>query len=82
MNLLTMPTNEDLARERIEMAWREYNLCGGCGQPMSIEAHGNGLWIECASLRSLRGVRLRLSARFHDRHPIELPDRGMFLAAA
>ena len=82
MNPLTMPNDEDRARERIEMAWREYNLCSGCGQPMTIEVHGNCLWIECGSLRSLRGIRLRLAARFHDRHAIELPDHGRVLAAA
>lgn len=82
MNALTLSTDEDLARERIEMAWRDYNLCSGCGQPMTIEVHGNSLWIECASLRSLRGIRLRLAARFHDRHAIELPDHGMVLTAA
>jgi hypothetical protein len=82
MNLLMMPTNEDLARERIEMAWREYDVCHACGQPMTIEAVGSSLWIECASLRSLQGVRRRLSTRFHDRHRIELPDDEMIPAAA
>jgi len=82
MNLLMMPTNEDLARERIEMAWREYDVCHACGQPMTIEVVGSSLWIECASLRSLQGVRRRLSTRFHDRHQIELPDDEMILAAA
>ena len=76
MNLLTMPTSEDLARERIEMAWREYDFCRACGQPMTIEVHGGSLWIECASLRSLSGTRM------HDRHEIDLPDDGMVQAAA
>jgi hypothetical protein len=82
MNPLTRPTGEDLARERIEMAWRDYPFCRGCGQPMTIEAHGSRLWIECASLRSLRGIRLRLTAGLHERHAIELPDDGMIPAAA
>jgi hypothetical protein len=82
MNLLMMPTNEDLARERIEMAWREYDVCHACGQPMTIEVVGSSLWIECASLRSLQGVRRRLSTRFHDRHQIELPDDEMIPTAA
>jgi hypothetical protein len=82
MNLLTMPTTEDLARERIEMAWREYDFCRACGQPMTIEVHGGSLWIECASLRSLSGICLRLGTRMHDRHEIDLPDDGMVQAAA
>ena len=82
MNLLTMPTNEDLARERIEMAWREYDLCHACGQPMTIEVVGSSLWIECASLRLLQGVRRRLSTLLHDHHQIELPDDEMIPAAA
>ena len=61
MNPLTMPTAEDFARERIEMAWREGDFCRTCGQPMTIEVHRGSLWIECASLRSRRGIRLRLA---------------------
>jgi hypothetical protein len=49
---------------------------------MAIEVHGGSLWIECASLRSLRGIRLRLGTRLHDRHEIDLPDEGMVQAAA
>jgi hypothetical protein len=64
------------------MAWREHDFCRACGQPMTIEVHDSSLWIECASLRSLRGIRLRLSTRLHDRHPIELPDDRMIPAAA
>jgi hypothetical protein len=82
MKLLTTPTTEDLARERIEMAWRAYDFCHSCGQPMTIEVHGAGLWIECASLRSLRGIRLRFGTRIHERHAIDLPDDGMDEAAA
>jgi hypothetical protein len=82
MNPLTMPTNEDLARERIETAWRDYPYCRRCGEPMTIEVRDDGLWIECGSLPPLRGIRFRLGARFHDRHAIELPDDRMMLAAA
>jgi hypothetical protein len=82
MNLLTTPTAEDLARERIEMAWREHDFCRTCGQAMTIEIHGSSLWIECASLRPLRGFRLGLATRSHDRYPIDLPDDGMVPAAA
>ena len=82
MNPLTMPTAEDFARERIEMAWREGDFCRTCGQPMTIEVHRGSLWIECASLRSRRGIRLRLATRLHDGHEIDLPDDGMVQAAA
>ncbi len=82
MNLLTMPTSEDLAREQIELAWRAYDFCRTCGQPMAIEVHGAGLWVECASLRSLRGIRLRVGTHIHERHPIDLPDDVMLGAAA
>jgi hypothetical protein len=82
MNVLSMPTAEDLARERIEMAWRDHDVCHACGQAMTIEVHGGNLWIECGSLRPLRGFRLRLASRTHDRHAIDLPDDGMVQAAA
>lgn len=73
MDTFTMPTDLDLARERIEMAWRDYRFCRDCGQPMVIETHDAALWIECASLRSRRGLRLLLAAGLHERHAIDLP---------
>ena len=82
MNTFTLSTDEDLARERIEMASHDHPFCRACGQPMTIEVHGGSLWIECASLRSLSGIRLRLGTRMHDRHEIDLPDDGMVQAAA
>jgi hypothetical protein len=70
MNTFTMSTDEDLARERIEMASHDHPFCRACGQPMTIEVHGRELWLECSSLRPLRGLRLRLASNFHDRHSI------------
>jgi len=70
MNTHTTPTDEDLARERIEMASHDHPFCQSCGKPMTIEVHGSSLWIECASLRPLRGIRLRLASRLHERNEI------------
>jgi hypothetical protein len=39
MNTHTTPTDEDLARERIEMASHDHPFCQACGQPMTIEVH-------------------------------------------
>jgi hypothetical protein len=79
MNTHTTPTDEDLARERIEMASHDHPFCQACGQPMTIEVHGSSLWIECASLRPLRGIRLGLASRLHER--IELGSRWLPLLA-
>jgi hypothetical protein len=75
-------TAHDIARDRIETAWRAYPFCSECGQPMTIESHDGGLWIECTSLRTLTGFRRRLWAGFHERHPLEVsPEPPVDLAA-
>ena len=70
----------DIARERIDAANREYAFCETCGAPMVIAVHRDGMWIECRSLATRRGV-LRLFARgMHERHPIDLPEQVLVAA--
>jgi hypothetical protein len=79
MNAFTVLTDEDLDRERIEMASHEHPFCAACGQPMTIAVHGRELWSECRSLRPLSGLRLRLASSLHDRQAIggeSLPARS------
>lgn len=79
MNEQTMTTEGDLARERIEGAMQDLMFCAGCGGSMRVDVRGPELWIECESLRSKGGLRLAISAGFHDRRRIDLSD---VLAAA
>ena len=79
MNELPMTTTEDLARERIEAALHDLTYCAGCGGWMRVDVRGAELWVECESLRSKSGLRLAISAGFHDRRRVELPEA--FLAA-
>ena len=81
MNDLTTRSEADRAREVIESAYRDHDVCEVCGQPMGIAEHGSQLWIECASLRSRHGLRLRLAEGFHERHAIDLPVGDLVLAA-
>jgi hypothetical protein len=81
MNDLTTRSEADRAREMIESAYRDHDLCAACGQPMGIVEHGSRLWIECVSLRSLHGLRLMLAEGFHERHAIDLPVGDMAAAA-
>lgn len=81
MNTLMTRTEADRAREIIESALREHHACGDCGQPMGIVEHGDGLWIECASLRTRRGFWRTLAEAFHERHPLDLPVGDLGLAA-
>lgn len=80
MNGLPMTTAEDLARERIEATLRDLTYCAGCGGWMMIDVRGAEIWVECARLRPRRGLWLAISAGFHDRRRIELPE-GVLAAA-
>lgn len=80
MNELRTPNAEDRARERIEAAMRDLMFCSQCGQSMRAVVRGAEMWVECESLGSKSGLRLAISAGFHDRHVVELP--GGVLAAA
>ena len=73
MNSTITRTSDDVARDRIETAWRDYPLCSDCGRPMTIEAHDGSLWVECTSLRELTGIRRLLTAGFHQRPDLEIP---------
>jgi len=79
MNELPM-TTEDLARERIEAAMHDLTYCAGCGGWMMVDVRGAELWVECESLRSKSGLRLAISAGFHDRCRVDLPE-GVLAAA-
>ncbi len=81
MCTLMTRTEADRAREIIESALREHQVCGDCGQPMGIVEHGDELWIECASLRTRRGFWHAFSEAFHERHPLDLPVGEVSLAA-
>ena len=81
MNTITMRTDQDIARERIETAWQRYPTCTACGSPMRMELRGDTLWIECATFRGLTGLRHTLATGFHDRHRVEI-DSGTLLAPA
>jgi hypothetical protein len=74
MNGLPTTTTEDLARERIEAALHELTYCAGCGGWMRVDVRGAELWVECESLRSKSGLRLAISAGFHDRRRVALPE--------
>ena len=80
MNELPMTTTEDLARERIEAALHDLTNCTGCGGWMRVDVHGAEMWVECESLRSKSGLRLAISAGFHDRRRVVLPE-GVLAAA-
>ena len=80
MNVLPMTTAQELARERIEAALHDLTYCAQCGGWMRVDVRGQELWVECESLRSKSGLRLAISAGFHDRRRVELP--GGVLAAA
>jgi hypothetical protein len=80
MNGLHKPTAEDRARERIEAALRDLTYCRQCGGSMRIAVRGAEMWVECASLGSKSGLRLGISAGFHDRQRVELPE-GVLAAA-
>jgi len=74
MNDLSMTTAEDTARERIEAALHDLTYCTVCGGSMRVDVRGDDMWVECESLRSRTGLRLALSAGFHDRFRIDLPE--------
>ena len=80
MNELPMTNTEDLARERIEAALHDLTYCAGCGGWMRVDVRDAEMWVECESLRSKSGLRLAISAGFHDRRRVELPEGA--LAAA
>lgn len=80
MNELPTPNAEDRARERIEAAMRDLTFCSQCGQSMRAVVRGAEMWVECESLSSKSGLRLGISAGFHDRRRIELPE-GVLAAA-
>jgi hypothetical protein len=80
MSELPMLTTQDLARERIEAEMRDLTDCTACGRSMLVVVRGDELWAECASLGSKTGLRLGISAGFHDRHHVDLPD-GVPVAA-
>ena len=80
MNELPMTATEDLARERIEAALHDLTYCAGCGGWMRVDVRGQEMWVECERLRSKSGLRLAISAGFHDRRRVELPE-GVLAAA-
>jgi hypothetical protein len=80
MNELPTTTAEDRARERIEATVRDLTCCSQCGHSMRALVRGAEMWVECESLGSKRGLRLAISAGFHDRHLVELPE-GVLTAA-
>jgi ribosomal protein L37AE/L43A len=75
-----MPTAEDRARELIEAELRDLTCCHQCGRSMRVSVRGAEMWVECDSLGSKSGLRLGISAGFHDRHLVELPE-GVLAAA-
>lgn len=78
-----MTTTEAVrAHEAVDRAFRDHTHCRMCGESMRLDDHGDRLWIECASLRSRRGIRLWIEQGLHDRHRIDLPETGLDLAAA
>jgi len=81
MHTLTTRNDADRARDIVELALRDHTFCTTCGETMGIAEHGRDLWIECASLRSRTGLRLRFEEAMHERHLIDLPMRGLDLAA-
>ena len=82
MKMNQSPTDQDLARERIETALRDHDFCAACGRPMTIEERDGVLAIECESMRGLGGFRLFLASGLHERHVIDvLPRDGMPAAA-
>jgi hypothetical protein len=54
--------------------------CAQCGGWMRVDVRGAEMWVECESLRSKSGLRLAISAGFHDRRRVELPG-GVLVAA-
>ena len=80
MSTLLDRTDQDIARERIEQAFRDYEHCTGCGRDMKIVERTSGLRIECASLAAKRGIRYALAIGLHDSHPIELPESVLVAA--
>jgi hypothetical protein len=80
MSELPTPSAEDRARERIEAAMQDLTYCSQCGQSMRAVVRGAEMWVECEGLGSKSGLRLAISAGFHDRHLVELPE-GVLAAA-
>lgn len=80
MGTLLTRTAEDMARERIEQAFRDYERCSGCGADMNVVERGGSLRIECASLAAKTGLRYSLATGLHDSHLVELPE-GLAAAA-
>jgi hypothetical protein len=73
MNELPVTTAEDTARERIEAALHDLTYCAVCGGWMRVDVRGAETWVECESLRTKTGLRLAISAGFHDRRRVEFP---------
>lgn len=80
MNTLLDRTEQDIARERIEQAFRDFERCTGCGRDMKVVERESGLRIECAALAPKSGIRYALASGLHDSHLIELPE-GVLAAA-
>lgn len=80
MGTLLTRTAQDLARERIEQAFRDYERCSGCGADMKITERGGSLHIECASLAPKSGIRYSLAIGLHDSRVVDLPE-GLAAAA-
>ena len=80
MNEQPTPNAEDRARERIEAAMQDLTYCSQCGQSMRAVVRGAEMWVECEGLGAKRGLRFAISAGFHDRHMVELPE-GVLAAA-
>jgi Fe2+ or Zn2+ uptake regulation protein len=81
MHTLTTRNDADRARDILEQAHRDHTFCATCGETMGIADHGQTLWIECSSLRSRTGLRLRFEEAMHERHRIDLPVSELVLAA-
>lgn len=71
---------EEIARERIEQAFRDHVGCRSCGAEMMMLMRDEVLRIECGSLVAKRGIRYSLASALHESHVVELPE-GLLAAA-
>lgn len=76
----TRTTDEDIARERIEQAFRDHICCRQCGTEMVMLVRSDSLRIECGRLVEKRGLRYLISSGLHESHVVELPE-GLLAAA-
>ena len=75
MNSTITRTSDDVARDRIETAWRDYPLCSDCGRPMTIEAPGSRPSLPDGSLEEIV-VPPRPEVGHATSSPLPLPHAG------